>query len=102
MCYILPHAFQVNAELCRILGKDNPKFSDDVKKRWEAFQFLVQYYAVEKMTVKPPLDRYVVVAYNFRHVYDLEQLAVCKDNNALVLPAKVESECKHFVRSAAF
>jgi len=45
----------VNDELRRILGKDNPKFTDEVKKRWEDFYAQVQFYAVWKKAIKPPI-----------------------------------------------
>lgn len=42
-------------ELCRILDKGNSKFIDQLKKRWEDFCTKVQFYAVWKKVMKPPM-----------------------------------------------
>ncbi|CAM4530089.1 unnamed protein product [Leuciscus chuanchicus] len=42
-------------ELCRILDKGNSKFIDGLKKRWEDFCAKVQFYAVWKKVMKPPM-----------------------------------------------
>jgi len=42
-------------ELCRILDKGNSKFIDGLKKRWQDFCAKVQFYAVWKKVMKPPM-----------------------------------------------
>lgn len=42
-------------ELRRILDKDNPRFLEEVKERLDAFYRLVQFFAVVKKVVKPPM-----------------------------------------------
>ncbi|XP_034529792.1 uncharacterized protein LOC117805233 [Notolabrus celidotus] len=43
-------------ELRRILDKGNKKFTDEVKKRWEEFCAMVQFYGVWKKVMKPPMN----------------------------------------------
>ncbi|KAG1935728.1 hypothetical protein F2P79_019032 [Pimephales promelas] len=45
----------VMGELCRILDKGNSKFIDGLKKRWQDFCAKVQFYAVWKKVMKPPM-----------------------------------------------
>jgi len=42
-------------ELRRILDKGNPKFIEQVKKRWDDFCGLVQFYGVSKKVMKPTM-----------------------------------------------
>ena len=42
-------------ELRRILDKDNPRFLEDVKERLDAFYRMVQFFAVWKKIIKPPM-----------------------------------------------
>ncbi|RXN33942.1 hypothetical protein ROHU_015200 [Labeo rohita] len=42
-------------ELCWILDKGNSKFMDKLKKRWEDFCAKVQFYAVWRKVMKPPM-----------------------------------------------
>ncbi|KAG7456399.1 hypothetical protein JOB18_013551 [Solea senegalensis] len=45
----------VMGELQRILANGNHKFIEEVKKRWEDFCTKVQFYAVWKKAMKPPM-----------------------------------------------
>ncbi|KAI7789478.1 hypothetical protein IRJ41_007726 [Triplophysa rosa] len=45
----------VMGELCRILDKGNSKLMDQLKKLWEHFCTKVQFYAVWKKVMKPPM-----------------------------------------------
>lgn len=42
-------------ELRRILDKDNPRFLEEVKERLDAFYRPVQFFAVVKKVIKPPM-----------------------------------------------
>ena len=63
-------------ELRRILDKGNSKFMEEVKERLEDFYRLVQFFAVMKKVIKPPIptDRGILFCCLTIHNLGIEQM----------------------------